>query len=84
MGVAQENQPIEILQDNKSTIIMATQGCSFKRNKHLQARKFFVQERIEANDIALRYCKTTDMAADMMTKAINKATLNILKKITHN
>ena len=81
MGVGFEDQPIEVLQDNKSTIIMATQGCSFKRNKHLQARKFFVQERIESKDIILRYCKTDDMAADIMTKAVDKATLNRLKTV---
>jgi len=59
---------------------MAAQGHNFKRNKHLQARKFFAQERIEANDIMLRYCKMTEMAADIMTKAVEKATLNRLKK----
>ena len=57
-------------------MIMATLGCSFKWNKHLQARKFSVQERIEADVIMLRYCKTTETAEDIMKKAVHKVTLN--------
>ena len=71
---------IEILQDNKSTIIMATQGLSFKHNKHIMARKLYVQERIEKGDVILKYCKTGDMVADILTKVVNKSTLSKLKR----
>ena len=73
MGVRREDQPIEMMQDNKSTIIMATQGC--------KVRKFYVQERIEGDDIQSRYCKTTEMIADIMTKVVDKDTLNKMKKM---
>jgi hypothetical protein len=36
--------PIKIYQDNKSTIIMAMQGASFKRTKHLIGKETYVKE----------------------------------------
>jgi hypothetical protein len=77
MGVV--TGPIEILQDNKSTIIMATQGLNFRHNKHIMARKFFIQERIESSEVALKYCKTSEMIADILTKVVDKTTMNRLK-----
>ena len=71
---------IEILQDNKRTIIMATQGLNFRHNKHIMARKMYIQERIEMGEVILKYCKTSDMVADILTKVTNKSTLNKLKQ----
>jgi hypothetical protein len=69
------SQPIPTYQDNKSTIIMATTGGSFKRTKHIIARESFVRERVENKDIILKYLPTKDMLADMLTKALDKATM---------
>lgn len=78
MGI--ETGAIEILQDNKSTIIMATQGLNFKHNKHIMARKFYIQERIKLGEVTLKYCKTGDMVADMLTKVVDRTTMNKLKR----
>jgi hypothetical protein len=67
--------PIPTFQDNKSTIIIAIQGGNFKRTKHLLLREEFVRERIENGDIALKYLKTQDMPADMLTKPLGKTPL---------
>jgi hypothetical protein len=81
MGI--ETEAIEIMQDNKSTIIMATQGLSFRHNKHIMARKLYVQERIASGDIILKYCKTEEMAADILTKVTSKSIMDNMKKIIH-
>ena len=78
MGI--ETGAIEILQDNKSTIIMATQGLNFRHNKHIMARKMFIQERIESEEVILKYCKTKDMVADILTKVIDIQAMKKLKK----
>lgn len=78
MGIS-ISDPIPITQDNKSTIIMAVQGPSFKRTKHLMGRKTYIKERIAAKEVTLRYVRTKDMLADILTKPVDGTTLNHLK-----
>jgi hypothetical protein len=82
MGV-EHNKPIKIYQDNKSTIIMAMQGASFKRTKHLIGKQTFVKERIQNGDIVLQYLPTKDMPADMLTKPLGRETLVRLKRLLY-
>jgi hypothetical protein len=74
------NKPLTIYQDNLSTIFMASQGLSFKRNKHLVARESFVRERIENGDINLRHLGSNDMPSDIFTKPVSKNILMKMKK----
>jgi hypothetical protein len=67
--------PTVIGQDNQSTIIIANQGGSFKRNKHLVGKLNYVRERLESGDVRLQYVPTTEMLADMFTKSVPKQTL---------
>ncbi len=69
---AGQDQPILVHQDNKSTIIMAVQGGTFKRTKHLIGRASFVGERIRNGDIVLQYLSTDKMPADLLTKPLGK------------
>jgi len=73
-------RPITIFQDNQSTIIMAIQGPSFKRTKHLLGRESYVKERILEGDIVLKYLPTGIMTADMLTKPVKRPTLEKLLK----
>jgi hypothetical protein len=75
--------PIKIYQDNKSTIIMAMQGASFKRTKHLIGKETYVKERIQNGDIALQYLPTKEMPADLLTKPVGREALLRLKRILH-
>jgi hypothetical protein len=77
------NKPTTIYQDNKSTIIMAIQGGSFKRTKHLIGRQNFVRERVQNGDIVLAYLPTKDMPADILTKPVKRVTLEKLKHLLH-
>ena len=71
--------PITILQDNQSTIIIAIQGASFKRTKHLIGRQSYVKERLQAGDIKLQYQPTADMLADLLTKPVKVAVMRKLR-----
>jgi hypothetical protein len=73
-------KPITIYQDNKSAIVMAVQGATFRRTKHLIGRESFVKERINNGDIKLRYLPTEDMPADILTKPLPVASLDRLKQ----
>jgi hypothetical protein len=67
--------PTVIGQDNQSTIIIAYQGGSFKRTKHLVGKFNYVRERLDSGDARLQYVPTADMLADTLTKPVNKQTL---------
>ena len=72
-------ESINIYQDNKSAIIMAIQGGSFKRTKHMIAKHSYVKERILSKDIKIKYRSSAEMEADILTKPVTKAILNRLK-----
>ena len=82
MGVSISG-PITLYQDNKSTIIMAVQGGSFQRTKHLIGRQSYIRERIIAGDLQLKYKPTTTMEADMLTKPLPRVLLHKLKALIH-
>ena len=56
---------------SKSTIILAERGKNHSpRTKHIAVRYFFIKDRIEHGDIALKYLPTAKMIADMLTKPL--------------
>ena len=70
-----------LYQDNKSTIIMAVQGGSFQRTKHLIGRQSYIRERIAAGDIVLKHKSTKEMEADMLTKPLPRIAMQKLKNL---
>jgi hypothetical protein len=73
--------PAIIYQDNKSTIVIATQGDSFSRSKHIINKQQFLNQHIHSNDVTLKYCPTKEMPADMLTKPLSHPDLDRLRKI---
>jgi len=66
-----EMGPVEIFQDNKSTITLAERGHSTSdRTRHINIRYFFVHDRIAAGEVKVTYKPTLDMIADIMTKPL--------------
>ena len=61
-----------IYQDNKSAILLEQNGMasSSKRTKHINIRYFFIKDRIEKNEVKVKYCPTNDMIADYFTKPL--------------
>ena len=64
------------MQDNKlTTILLAKNGrfSSSKRTKHINNRYFMIEDKIGKGEIAIQYCPTGDMLADINTKALQGA-----------
>ena len=60
-----------LMQDNNSTILMATNGrflCS-KRTKHIKNRYFMIKDKVGKGEFIIQYYPTGDMWADINTKA---------------
>ena len=65
-------KPIEIFQDNKSSITLSSEeALNFKGRSKFINRKFFgIYELIQDNKIKLSYVCTEDMIADVLTKVM--------------
>jgi len=59
-----------LYQDNKSTILLATNGrsSSSKRTKHIHHRFFLVKDKIACGDLEIKHAPTEDMWSDLLTK----------------
>lgn len=72
---SQLKEPITIYNDNRSTLKMVENEC-FRRTKHIDVHHHFIQECVESKEICLAYKPSSELEADIFTKA--------LPKIKHN
>jgi hypothetical protein len=71
---------IEIEQDNTSCMKVVEKGKSFNPySRHINIRYFFVKDRIEKKEIKLKYVKTEDLVADVMTKPLQGTRFRYLR-----
>jgi hypothetical protein len=71
LGQGFESQPLTLYQDNKSTIALLENGiASASRVKHIDAKYFFLADRVKAGDIRVVYKPTEEMVADVLTKPL--------------
>jgi hypothetical protein len=64
-----------IFQDNKSTMLLERNGkaSSSKRTKHINARYFFITDRISKGEVRVEWCPTKEMVADFMMRPLQGA-----------
>jgi hypothetical protein len=63
--------PAILMQDNQSAIALAEKGFSTsKKTRHIDIKFFWVKERIDLCEVQLLYMPTSEMTADILTKAI--------------
>ena len=61
-----------LFQDNKSTILLENNGkrSSSQRTRAFNIRYFFLTDQIEQGNMSVKYCPTTEMLADYLTKPL--------------
>jgi hypothetical protein len=74
-------EPVTILADNQGSIKLAQNDSTRNRTKHIDIRYHFTKNAILEGEITLKYCSTTEMVADMMTKALGKVKLDEFVKL---
>ena len=76
-----QSQPTLIFEDNQSAIAMAKNPQYHKRSKHINIKYHYVREQVSQGKIAVKYCPTEDMLADLLTKGIGPMKFERLKKL---
>ena len=70
----------ELKQDNTSTMKLAENGKSNSdRTKHIQARFFFVKQRLDDKAMKISRCPTKEMIADICAKPLQGEQFRVLR-----
>ena len=73
MGI-QIELPMTVFEDNQACIQIADNPISQRRTRHIDIRYHFVRDYIEDGTIAMQYCQSAQMLADIMTKIMPRPT----------
>ena len=70
-----------INEDNQSAIAIAKNPQFHGRVKHISIKFHFVREQVNSNNIKLKYCRTSEMIADMLTTGLGKVQFEKLRRM---
>jgi hypothetical protein len=65
-----ELKPINLLQDNKSCLIMVCDPSTFKRSKHMLTKVQYLRDLKKLEIITAEHLPTADMVSDLLTKSL--------------
>ena len=67
-----QDAPTVIEEDNKGAIALSKYPKFHGRTKHVDIRYHFIRDKVESEEILLKYCPTNNMVANVLTKALSK------------
>ena len=70
-----------IYEDNQGCIALSENPVMHKRTKHIDVRHYFIRERVESGDIALKYVATKNQLADLLTKPLQRDAFQRLRDV---
>lgn len=62
---------VELLNDNSGCLQLSQNGGFHKRSKHIALRYQFLKDLVRNKQVTLRYCNTSVMLADILTKGLS-------------
>ncbi len=71
IGMAQP-EPTIIWEDNQSCIAMTKSVLCSSESRHIRLDHHYIRQQVSNKEIELKYCPTSDMIADILTKALPK------------
>jgi hypothetical protein len=63
-----QSEPTMIFEDNQACIALSKNNLVNTRSKHINIKYRFNREKVESGEVVLKYCPSTEMIADVMTK----------------
>lgn len=68
-----------IYEDNQSAISLARNPQFHGRAKHIDIRHHFVRDQVANETVELKYCRTENMVADILTKGLCRTNFEKLR-----
>ena len=69
MGLEQK-EPTVIFEDNVACEKMTKNNIQHSRTKHIEIKHHFIREAVKNNSLDIQHLATTEMLADILTKAL--------------
>ena len=69
-----QDEPTVLMGDNQGSIAMARNPIAHSRTKHIDIRYHYIREALRDGVVDLRFCPSSEMLADLLTKALSKNT----------
>jgi hypothetical protein len=66
-------QAVQMCCDNQGALRLMHNPCNHQRAKHIEVVHHFLRERVARGEIKVDFCRSEDMVADVLTKAVPKA-----------
>lgn len=67
---APQQKPTTVLEDNRSCIEFVETDRKSRRSKHIDTRVHYTKDLVDKGVVALQYCSTEEMTADILTKPL--------------
>ena len=68
-----QDKPTTLYEDNQGTIELTKNPKFHNRTKHIDVSYHYAREQVDNKIISIKYCRTENMLADVMTKGLTKA-----------
>ena len=75
-------KPITVYEDNQAAICLSKNPQGHGRSKHIEIKYHFIREQVNKKTIELKYCQTSNMVADMLTKGLGKERFKKLRELS--
>ncbi len=72
---------VTLMENNQSAIALTKNPVAHCRSKHIDIRYHYVREAIQNQKIAVRYCPSNKMIADLLTKPLPKTQFEKLRHV---
>jgi hypothetical protein len=73
-------KPILIYEDNQPTINIVSTRANHASTNYMNVKINYIRQQIQSHQITVQYCPTSEMVADMLTKALPKAQFEYLRR----
>ena len=75
-----QNKASVVYEDNQAAIKISENPIIHPKTKHIATKYHFTREQIESGQIALEFCPTEQMIADIMTKPLGRCRFETLRR----
>ena len=72
LGQIPSSKCITLYEDSQACIKIATNPCLAERTKHFDIKYHWLREKVKKNDVELKYIRTTEQVADILTKGLGE------------